>query len=326
MEFIDINLESTKTLKAAKSIYDANTIDKAIGRIANGDLDKAVEDSETAAKAAVASASAAKESQRLAGVAATEAEQSSIAARGSAEQAKLSETASLQHKLDAEQAASTAAEDAAQKTEESIRAEMQGYVTDANASKVDAADSASKAQVSEDAAKASEEEATRKAKEAVIHRDAAEGSATDASYSEDNAKKSADAAQDALESIQGGLAGKLDVSRAAPLLRDLTADGNGVLTVTSLDGTQKRVDPGVSQRILADETGNASQVRFNDGISMQDKLDVGDLNGKDGVVVATSGFFALNVNSYGHLVVTVTDDAEFPPIRIDDNGHLIYTI
>ena len=83
----------------------------------------------------------------------------------------------------------------------------------------------------------------------------------------------------------------------------------------------------ISSKITANAAGNAASVRFSDGQSFQDKLDAGALKGADGVSAALSGMYYFRYDATdGHLYVGVADDAEAPPLSIDQSGHLIYTI
>ncbi|MCI8649600.1 MAG: hypothetical protein HFG20_05730 [Anaerotruncus sp.] len=79
-------------------------------------------------------------------------------------------------------------------------------------------------------------------------------------------------------------------------------------------------------KITGNVIGNANQVLFADGQTMQEKLDSGALNGKDGVNIALNGMFYMRVDEFGHLKVGVAEGAAQPPLQIDENGHLIYTI
>ena len=83
----------------------------------------------------------------------------------------------------------------------------------------------------------------------------------------------------------------------------------------------------IEGKITANSAGNAASVRFSDGQSFQDKLDAGALKGADGVSAAIDGMYYFRYDETdGHLYVGVADDAEAPPLSIDQSGHLIYTI
>lgn len=82
-------------------------------------------------------------------------------------------------------------------------------------------------------------------------------------------------------------------------------------------------------KVAANTAGNAAQILFSDGKSMQQKLDDGELrgaDGADGVHAALTGIYYFRIGEDGHLYVGVADDAAQPPFAIDASGHLIYTI
>lgn len=81
----------------------------------------------------------------------------------------------------------------------------------------------------------------------------------------------------------------------------------------------------INGKITANAPNNASQVLFSDGKSMQEKLDSGELNGKDGVSAAIKGFYYMRVDANGNLIVGVADQEEPPPLSIRD-GYLVYTL
>lgn len=83
----------------------------------------------------------------------------------------------------------------------------------------------------------------------------------------------------------------------------------------------------INGKVTANEPNNASQIKFSDGQSFQDKLDNGSLKGDDGVSIATNSFFRMYVDQItGDLVVVVADGAEKPPFTLEENGDLYYTI
>lgn len=82
----------------------------------------------------------------------------------------------------------------------------------------------------------------------------------------------------------------------------------------------------IDNKVTAAVPGNASQIRFADGSTMQEKLDTGDLHGKDGVAVALDAMYYFRVGANGHLYLGVADGAGQPPFNIDERGHLLYTI
>lgn len=83
----------------------------------------------------------------------------------------------------------------------------------------------------------------------------------------------------------------------------------------------------IDAKITAGASGNAAQVRFSDGQSFQDKLDAGQLKGADGVAATLSGMYYFRYDATdGHLYVGVAAGGSQPPLSIDNDGHLIYTI
>lgn len=85
----------------------------------------------------------------------------------------------------------------------------------------------------------------------------------------------------------------------------------------------------LDSKVAAGEAGNAAAIRFQDGMSMQEKLDAGALNGKDGadgIHATLAGMYYFRIGDDGHLYAGMADGAAAPPLSIDENGHLIYTI
>ena len=82
----------------------------------------------------------------------------------------------------------------------------------------------------------------------------------------------------------------------------------------------------LSQKVTAGETGNAEQILFSDGQTMQQKLDSGALNGKDGVALSFDSYYTFRVADNGHLYVGVAEEGEQPQLTINQDGHLIYTV
>lgn len=80
----------------------------------------------------------------------------------------------------------------------------------------------------------------------------------------------------------------------------------------------------VSSKIASGEIGNASEVTFADGETMQQKLDAGSFNGADAVVGFTDGWASFNINDDGELIVTTTADVN--AFSINESGELVYTI
>lgn len=112
-----------------------------------------------------------------------------------------------------------------------------------------------------------------------------------------------------------------DLNVIVNFLNNISLDG---ATKTDLESALQKVTAMVNSCIQKNAIGNADQIVFEDGYTMQEKLDAGDLNGKDGVTAYVDGWAAFEIDEYGHLLVTVSaDDNSF---TIDENGHLIYTI
>ena len=83
----------------------------------------------------------------------------------------------------------------------------------------------------------------------------------------------------------------------------------------------------IEGKITANVAGNADSVFFSDGQSFQDKLDSGALKGADGINATLEGMYYLRYDETdGHLYVGVTDGSPQPPLSLELNGHLIYTI
>ncbi len=78
--------------------------------------------------------------------------------------------------------------------------------------------------------------------------------------------------------------------------------------------------------VEANQAGNAEQILFSDGESFQDKLDQNLLKGQDGQCFFDRMYYFRVDAENGHLYVGVADDDSPPPLSIDENGHLIYTI
>lgn len=80
----------------------------------------------------------------------------------------------------------------------------------------------------------------------------------------------------------------------------------------------------VSAAVVAYQTGNADQILFDDGDTMQEKVDRGDFNGLDGVSLQLNGLYHFKVEN-GNLILYAPDDVGQPPFSIV-NGELIYEI
>lgn len=120
---------------------------------------------------------------------------------------------------------------------------------------------------------------------------------------------------------------------AAQVMADLNALAGGLnnISVSGLPGGDlESVLQGLKEltegKISANKAGNAEQIRFSDGESMQDKLDSGALNGTDGVVSTSDGMYYFYVGSDGHLYLLTRSEVQGEAFHIDDKGHLIYTL
>ena len=63
-------------------------------------------------------------------------------------------------------------------------------------------------------------------------------------------------------------------------------------------------------KVTANVDGNAGQIVFSDGQTMQQKLDSGELRGADGVAVALEGYCTFRIGDDGHLYVGVADSTQ----------------
>ena len=78
--------------------------------------------------------------------------------------------------------------------------------------------------------------------------------------------------------------------------------------------------------VIAYQGGNAAQVRFADGDSVQDKLDAHQLKAEL-VNLQLNGMYSFFVDAEnGHLCLSAPADADQPPFAIGENGHLTYTV
>ena len=112
-----------------------------------------------------------------------------------------------------------------------------------------------------------------------------------------------------------------DLNVIVNFLNNISLDG---ATKTDLESALQEVTVMVNSCIKKNTIGNANEVIFDDGYTMQEKLDNGDLNGTDGVTAYVDGWAAFEIDEYGHLLVTTsTDDQAF---TINESGNLIYTI
>ena len=120
---------------------------------------------------------------------------------------------------------------------------------------------------------------------------------------------------------------------AARIMADLNALAGGLnnIRVEGLEGgdletTLTALKNQVDQAVVANRLGNASQIRCEDGQSFQDKLDSGELNGKDGVVSTSDGLYYFYVGGDGHLYLVTRSQVQGEAFSINSQGHLIYTV
>jgi|GEM_PF-6979335 len=82
----------------------------------------------------------------------------------------------------------------------------------------------------------------------------------------------------------------------------------------------------IDNKVVAGRSGNAEEIRFEDGETMQEKLDNQSLRGPAGATVALDAVYYFRVGGDGHLYVGVAEGAPQPPLSINGDGDLIYTI
>ena len=136
--------------------------------------------------------------------------------------------------------------------------------------------------------------------------------------------------------------GALFTVDAAPFFNDYAGQESGSVNIT-VDGQRKisaEIKAGaityqmladalkelLTEKVTAAESGNASQIVFADGQTMQEKLDAGELNGRDGVALAFDSYYTFRVGDNGHLYVGVAEGTQQPALSIDENGRLIYSV
>ena len=78
-----------------------------------------------------------------------------------------------------------------------------------------------------------------------------------------------------------------------------------------------------SSSVKAGEAGNAEDIVFSDGESVEAKFKNGLLVG---MVHNGAGFFYFNVGADGHLYVTARENVKAGDFQIDENGHLLYSL
>lgn len=82
----------------------------------------------------------------------------------------------------------------------------------------------------------------------------------------------------------------------------------------------------INNAVTKNEQGNAAQIKFDDGETMQQKLDGGEFNGVDAFSVMNHMYKLFVDSADGHLKACLPSDEMAPPLSIDERGHLIYTI
>lgn len=102
----------------------------------------------------------------------------------------------------------------------------------------------------------------------------------------------------------------------------LSGEANGKDLATIL---QEHADA-IAARVIKNQAGNASQIKFADGETMQQKLDNGDFNGVDALSVMNHMYKMFVDLDDGHLKMCIPDGSAPPPLSIDNSGHLIYTV
>lgn len=99
-------------------------------------------------------------------------------------------------------------------------------------------------------------------------------------------------------------------------LNNLRAEG------ITAEGLEELFTELASTTVKKNQAGNADEIVFADGATMQQKLDAGAFNGRDAVLY--EGFAAFNIGDDGYLYVTTTTGNN--PYSIDEDGYLILNI
>ena len=113
---------------------------------------------------------------------------------------------------------------------------------------------------------------------------------------------------------------------------DVGVDGSGVISANlkndgvAYDMLAAAVREKLEAAVVSGKTGNAAEIVFTDGETMQEKMDNGDFDGKETADVAVGGFYYLEVREDGHLYLITSSESTVPPLSINDEGHLIYTL
>jgi hypothetical protein len=110
-----------------------------------------------------------------------------------------------------------------------------------------------------------------------------------------------------------------DFNALLTTLNNMAANGFNTQDIT---GMISDLADAINHKVEAGEPGNAIDIKFTDGDTLQDKFTNGDLNGTDGVAVALDGCVAFDVDENGHLIVATNSGNPYSIV----NGELIYTV
>lgn len=120
---------------------------------------------------------------------------------------------------------------------------------------------------------------------------------------------------------------------AAQIMADLNALAGGLndihiegLPSSDLENILRELKGQIEGKIDAFQPGNAAQIKFSDGLTIQEKLDNGDLNGADGVLNNSEGLYCFYVGGDGHLYLMTRSQEQAQAFSIDERGHLLYTL
>ncbi|MBQ6808470.1 MAG: hypothetical protein IJP07_04835 [Firmicutes bacterium] len=120
---------------------------------------------------------------------------------------------------------------------------------------------------------------------------------------------------------------------AAQIMADLNALAGGLNNISisgmpegDLEAVLQKLKTLTDGKISANQAGNAAQIKFSDGESMQDKLDSGALKGADAVLSTSDGMYCFYVGADGHLYLLSRSEVQGEAFHIDENGHLIYSL
>jgi hypothetical protein len=110
-----------------------------------------------------------------------------------------------------------------------------------------------------------------------------------------------------------------DFNAILTALNNLSAEG---FSTQDISGMIADLADAINHKVEAGEPGNATDIKFTDGDTLQTKLDSGDLNGTDGVAAILDGCAAFDVDENGHLIVATNSGNPYSIV----NGELIYTV